>query len=192
MKDRILAAAEKRFFQYGLRKVTMDEIASDLGISKKTLYKHYSGKEEMAKEVVRKFQGAIVSLLDDMKKSIPNPLERFEKLVIEVSRRRSAMCSQFPADIKTDIPDLWEEIEDFRRRQIMGHLGDILSEGVKKGLIRSDIDTEIAASMYQAAVQTLLCPGEAGSEAFNVEKIFSTISTIFMNGVRKERENNLC
>jgi len=184
MKERILDTAEKRFFQYGLRKVTMDEIASDLGISKKTLYKHYSGKEDLARGVIKKFQDGIVALLENMKQEVPNPVERFERLIIEVSKRRSAMCNQFPVDIKMDIPDLWEDIEDFKKRQLMVYTGHILQEGIEKELIRDDINTEIAAIMYQSAIQSLVCPETMEENHFSVDEIFSNISKIFLEGVK--------
>ena len=63
MRDKIIKSAEERFFKDGYRKVTMDEIASDLGISKKTLYKYFSGKESIATAVIEKIHSHIVSFL---------------------------------------------------------------------------------------------------------------------------------
>ncbi|MBE9503553.1 MAG: TetR/AcrR family transcriptional regulator, partial [Proteobacteria bacterium] len=48
MKKKIIQTAKKRFFKEGLKKVHMDDIASDMGVSKKTLYKHFDSKEELA------------------------------------------------------------------------------------------------------------------------------------------------
>ena len=56
LKDRILTRAEEMFLKSGYSKVTMDEIASNLGMSKKTLYKYFSSKEELVKEIISKMR----------------------------------------------------------------------------------------------------------------------------------------
>ena len=90
MKDKIIDAAKRRFFQYGLRKVTMDEIAADLAISKKTLYKHFDGKERLAREVILAFQRDMIDVVETLTKEVGDPVVRFERCVVEVSRKRAA------------------------------------------------------------------------------------------------------
>ncbi len=113
MKNRILEAAEKRFFQYGYRKATMDEVASDLGISKKTLYIHFKSKDAVAIAVIGALHKDIDKLLKQFSIEIPDPIERLGKMITEVSARLTRIGSLFLADIKKDIPDLWKECEDF-------------------------------------------------------------------------------
>ncbi len=55
-QEKILNAAEKRMVKFGYRKVTMDEIALDLHMSKNTIYKGFAGKEEIAKALVKRLQ----------------------------------------------------------------------------------------------------------------------------------------
>lgn len=184
MRNNILETAKKRFFHYGYRKVTMDDIASDLGISKKTLYKHFGSKEELAREVLRVFQENMANLFAEKKKAIQDPVERFETLIVEISRLRSAMNNRFPADIKKDIPDLWREVEGFREVQIMKNIAENLEEGIEKGRIRKDLNTQIATRVYLAAIQTIMQPDLLEKMDITVEEALSNISTIFLNGVR--------
>src|SRR3989338_9081030 len=72
IKNRIIDTAEKRFSQYGFRRVTMDDIASDLGISKKTLYLHFKSKEDIAWAVKERMHKDIGRLLQKAKKDIPD------------------------------------------------------------------------------------------------------------------------
>jgi len=186
MKNRILETAKKRFFTFGYRKVTMDEIASHLGISKKTLYKYFGSKEEIARQVLAGFQAEMARLFDDKKVEIADPVERFEVLVVEITRLRSSMNNRFPADIKKDMPDLWREVEEFRQVQIMKNIAENLEEGIKKGRIRKDLNTEVATRLYLAAIQSIMQPDLLDKMNITVEEALSNISTIFLNGVKRK------
>jgi len=186
MKSRIIDAAKKRFFNYGYRKATMDEIASDIGISKKTLYKYFGSKEAVARQVIACFQEEMTRLFDEKKKAVSDPVERFETLVVEITRLRAAMKNRFPADIKQDIPDLWREIEAFREVQIMKNIAENLEEGIEKGRIREDINTQIATRLYVAAIQAIMQPDLIEEMNVSVEESLSNISSIFLNGVKRK------
>ena len=184
MKDKIIDAAKKRFFQYGLRKVTMDEIAADLAVSKKTLYKHFDGKEALAEGVIRAFQSEMAELVERTKREVPDPIERFERCVVEASRKRSEINNIFLSDIKRDMPKLWGEIESFREECIVSHMGHILQEGIEKGKIRRDINTKIATSLYLGAIQAIMQPDVLAKNEFSANEAFENISKIFLEGVK--------
>lgn len=185
ISDRIIDAAEKRFSRYGFRKVTMDDIASDLGISKKTLYLHFKSKEDIARAVKDRLHKDIDRLLQKSKREIPDPIERFKKIIAEVTSRVSIIGSIFMTDIKKEIPDLWREWEEFREREIYEYIGDILKEGVKKGKVRKDIDTKIAVMVYLGAVRMIIQPDVLMRNKFSVEDAFNNILKIFLEGIKK-------
>src|SRR3989338_4932238 len=74
----------------------------------------------------------IDKLLQKAKREVPDPIERFKKVIAEVTSRVSVMGSAFMTDIKKEIPDLWRECEEFREREIYEYIGGILKEGIKK------------------------------------------------------------
>ena len=187
MKERIINTARERFFQFGFRKVTMDEIASDLGISKKTLYKYFDSKESLAAEVVAEFQSNVAKMINTLRAEVSDPIERFEKCILEVSQRRSKVSNLFLADIKKDMPRLWKTIEEFREKTILDHMGDILQEGIKKGKIRKDINPKIATNIYLGSIQTIMQPDRLARNEYSIEEAFSNISKIFLRGVEVEQ-----
>lgn len=185
MKNRIIEAAEKKFSQYGFRRVTMDDIASDLGISKKTLYLHFKSKEDIAWAVKERMHKDIDRLLKKAKKEIPDPIERFKKIIAEVTNRVSIIGSTFMTDIKKDIPDLWRKCESFREKEIYKYIGGILEEGIKKGKIRKDIDTKIAVMVYLGAIRMVIQPDILMENQFSIEDAFDNILKIFLEGIQK-------
>ena len=66
IKDRILTRAEEMFLRFGYSKVTMDEIAANLGMSKKTLYKFFPSKEELVREIIYKMRCGVKDYIDDL------------------------------------------------------------------------------------------------------------------------------
>lgn len=185
MKSRIIEAAEKRFSQYGFRRVTMDDIASDLGISKKTLYRHFRSKEDIAWAVKDRMHKDIDRLLQRAKKEIPDPIERFKRIIAEVTERVAVIGSAFMTDIKKDIPDLWRKCEKFREKEIYEYIGGILKEGIKKGKIRKDIDTKIAVMAYLGAINMVIQPEILMENKFSIADADDNILKIFLEGIQR-------
>jgi AcrR family transcriptional regulator len=185
MKNRIIEAAEKRFLQYGFRKVTMDDLAFDLGISKKTLYKHFKNKEAIATAVVDTLHKDIGKLLHEIRKKTHDPVERFKKVITGVSRRITKIGSLFLNDIKKDIPDLWMRTEEFREKEIFEHIEGILKEGIRKGKVRNELNTKIAVLAYLGAIRMVIQPEVFMENKFSIEEAFDNIRTIFLKGIQK-------
>jgi len=183
MREKIIERAEERFFRDGYRKVTMDEIASDLGISKKTLYKHFSGKESIAAAVIENIHSHIVSFLEEFNRNISDPIERFEQVTLAVNKKLSEVGNQFLDDIKRDLPALWQDVEKFREQNILHHIGGILEEGKRLGKVRTDIDAKIATLVYLGAIKTVMQPDLIKKAGFSIEDAFANIRTIFLKGV---------
>ena len=183
MRDRIIKSAEGRFFRDGYRRVTMDDIASDLGMSKKTLYKYFEGKESIATAVIENIHLHIVSFLEEFNRDIPDPVERFEQVTLAASRKLSEIGNLFLDDIKRDLPGLWRKVEEFREQKILHHIGGILDEGKKQGKIRADVDTKIATLVYLGAIKTVMQPDMIKKAGFSIDSAFANIRSIFLKGV---------
>ncbi len=185
MKNRILEIVEKRFFEYGYRKVTMDEVASDLGISKKTLYLHFKSKDAVAIAVIRALHKDIDKLLKQFSSEIPGPVERLGRMITEVSARLTRIGSLFLADIKKDIPDLWRECENYREKKILEYGENILKEGIRKGKIKKDINTKIAMLVFLGAIHAVIQPEVFVKNSFSIDEAYKNILNIFLKGIQK-------
>lgn len=188
MKKKIIHTAKNRFFKDGLKKVHMDDIASLMGVSKKTLYKHFSSKEELAQATVILFQQEIREALASFKEDIEDPIERFEKIVLFVGKKLNEAGPLFLNDIKREVPALWAFIEDFRRQEIMSHMDDILTEGKRKKLIRPEIDTHIATLVYLGAIQTIIQPDVLEENNISLDDAFTNIRDIFLGGIKTKTQ----
>lgn len=155
---RILATAEKTFLQRGFAKVSMDELAASLGISKKTLYQHYSGKRELLAAVLRhRTQSIGTVILTLLESSAPFPV-KFRDLLNFLQQRMGEIQPIFLEDLQRHAPEQFRIIEEFRGRMLPVYFGRILDEGTAAGLIRSDFNRDLFIRVVVNLIQTLVRP----------------------------------
>ena len=119
IQEKILNAAEKRMIKFGYRKVTMDEIALDLHMSKNTIYKIFVGKEEIAKSLVKRLQQQLNTSLDNIEKTQKDPLRVFSDSVLLLRKQLGPWFEHFFREIPTELPGLWEEFLHYRNEKIL-------------------------------------------------------------------------
>ena len=138
-RERIMAKAQDRFRQYGFAKVTLDELASDLGMSKKTIYKHFESKEELLKEVIRSITRAMSERIERIVSSdLPFDIKA-KKLLTDIGTTLGMFSRQLQLDLQRYVPELWTEIEEFRRRQILDKLSRMFEQGIREKAFRHDV-----------------------------------------------------
>ncbi|AFN74487.1 transcriptional regulator, TetR family [Melioribacter roseus P3M-2] len=158
LQDRILALAEEKFQKYGFGKVTMEEIAADLGISKKTLYKHFSNKEHILREVIKKIKVDFETFFDELFNN--ESLDFFEKLkrLMEYVTKNSARFEgNMIKDLVHNHPGIWAELKEYRKEQARSRIVRILDEGTKSGFFRNDILSELVAVLI-SSVHNIITP----------------------------------
>ena len=88
-KDKVLNAAEKRMLQFGYRKVTMDEIAGDLRMSKNTIYKEFKSKIEIAESLLNRLKNKINTYQFEVEKNCDDPLEMLSKNIFYLQNKEA-------------------------------------------------------------------------------------------------------
>src|SRR4030042_284773 len=141
LSGRIVEAARRRFLEYGFVRGAMDDIAADLGISKATLYKNVSGKEDLLRQIVHSLldsvQARILTIINAHDLPAAEKLARLFAILNEtLSQLRPAMAR----DIQKAAPEIWAEIESFRRQHILTHFRNLLEAGKADGVFRPEAD----------------------------------------------------
>jgi AcrR family transcriptional regulator len=178
----ILDTAFALFRQFGIRRVTMDDIARELRISKKTIYRHFPDKEAMvnacadrlASEVMPAVQAALVA-----EGRVTDRLSRALQALGTVPRMIS---SQFLADVRSDYPQVWQRIDD-RRRGVIAHFEQLINDGIDAGDIRPEVHPKVALRVIFAVAERVLVPEVLAAGEFTPSQAFATISTMFTRGV---------
>ena len=187
MKKRIMEAAGQKFIQHGFSKVTMDEIAEDLGMSKKTLYQHYDSKMVLLKELVvhktKECQGLMCGLCDTENMSF---VEKLKKGLEFVGSLYASFNKHFVEDMRKHAPEVWKVIDEHRRKHIVEEFSELLKEGVQRGKFRSDVDLKLTTTIMLTLVENLINPDKLAEMPYSAQQIFDNISKIFFEGFLTE------
>jgi AcrR family transcriptional regulator len=155
MKETILKKAGEIFLKYGFKSVTMDDIANDMGISKKTIYKYYKNKMELVDEAVSYFH-------DGMHKTITNICalghnaiqENFEiKKVFKEMFKNSDDSPMY--QLEKYYPKTYKKIIDSEFVVFKDCIATNLKKGIKEGLYRKDINMELVTKFYFSLMLSL-------------------------------------
>lgn len=158
-KDLILIKAGKLFFEKGYISVLMSDIAKEMGMSKKTLYQYFSGKEELAMEVIRSYQQEmqkeVEQLINDTSIVFPDKVSLIFKYVATKLR---GVNPQFIEDIRQNSQKSWVLIQEYKADAAYLRFNSLLAEGAKNGYVRSDINPSLAVMLYASALDTIMNP----------------------------------
>ncbi len=184
LAQRILATARDRFFRLGLRALTMDDLARDLGVSKKTLYAHFPSKSAIAEQVVafigRTMRARFDAILD-------NPALPFaQKLCAVIDIIGNAIAKVSPAmlrDLQRDAPDLFQKIEELRQKNVPYVFGRLLREGLAAGFVRPEVDIAFATEFWLQAVRGLMHPDSLERTQLTPRQVLDRAIPLFFNGL---------
>lgn len=183
-KERIVAAAREHFFQHGYSAFTMDDLARTLGMSKKTLYVYFDGKDGLLRAMIEEFAGEIRAaadtLLADRGLSFGEKLRGFAG---EVMQRLGRVSPAILADVERFAPALQRHIEQLRGKHLPYIFGRFIEEGQKSGAVRGDVSPVFAGEFYLHAMQGLLQPASLQRLRLRPEQAFDAGLGIFFGGL---------
>ncbi|MGK7397739.1 MAG: TetR/AcrR family transcriptional regulator [Candidatus Cyclobacteriaceae bacterium M3_2C_046] len=158
IKEHIINRSTELFLYYGFSKVTADEIAKSAGISKKTLYNYFSGKEEILNAVVNQIlldlesKANIIIQEDDL---FP---QKLKQVINIVSDALAKLTPQFLEDIQIKLPETWQFLVKQKDEIIKKYFTKLLEQGNETGYLRPEINKEIATIMLMISVEHLFDP----------------------------------
>jgi TetR/AcrR family transcriptional regulator, cholesterol catabolism regulator len=147
MKERILTAAEQLFWKYGVRSVTMEDIARKLGISKKTIYQHFTDKEDILYQIIQGKVAMDVSQMDCMAVETANPIEEIMMVMEMMSKNQHAVSPNLVMDIKRHYPHAYALFRTHMDQHLMKSILGNIQKGILQGVYRPDINPAILARM---------------------------------------------
>ncbi|NGZ08453.1 MAG: TetR/AcrR family transcriptional regulator [Nitrospira sp. LK70] len=188
--DRVVSAARRQFFTHGFRAVSMDDIAAELGMSKKTLYAHFPSKTVLVQAIMQEKFDEVEADLSRLKTKAGRSVEATLRNLLDCVQQHTAEIQPpFVRDIGRELPELFQVIEQRRRDLIRRHFGELFEEGRKAGVIRSDIPVHLIIEILLGAVQTIMNPPKLAELGLTIETGYSSIIGIILEGARSNRRN---
>lgn len=181
-KEKIISFSKDKFLSEGFYKITMDEIANGLRMSKKTIYKYFISKDILVEAAVKLFQSIMQSKIDSIIKSDSNSIIKIKKLTNMFAEISLKVNSKMMNDLQTHRPDLWQDIEEFRTRNIEKLWKNIFDQGKKEGYI-IDYPSEIMVQVIISAMQGIINPNFLINHNLSIKDAFEITFGMLINGV---------
>lgn len=187
-KERILKVATSLFKQHGFSKVTVDDIISNLKISKKTVYKYFQSKKQILSAIIKREHSILNA---ETQKILDNPntsLREKLRCLVDIHQGKQLSEVQFLLDLKNKFPDIYNELEDFRRKQIPKNIQKIIEIGIQENEIKPNINKELIGLICVGAAEAIFKPEILINLPFSLsEAIDELVNTIFFGiFIRKE------
>jgi len=184
IKKRIMETASEWFYRHGFSRVTMDELADKMGMSKKTLYKYFSSKDDLLNEMVdvtmKETVSRCASIFDDRSVDLVTRLKQTMTIVaIEYSKIGKLLLE----DIQRNAPHIWKKIDSARREHILTNFAKMLREGCDLGVFRKDIDQQLMLLIYTNTIQNIINPDILVQVPFSTAQVFEGVIKIFYEGI---------
>ena len=183
----IIEKVSKLYQHYGIKSVTMDDVANHLCISKKTLYEYFKDKEALVKKVVFLDHEKRESFFSDIAKQNLNAIEE----LLEVYRLIHNMFMDYNPSMEYDIrkyyPDLYNMIKEIRRKRMFETVYRNLRNGKAEGLYRKELNSKIIAKLHVLRLENMF-----ENEFFTVKeitsfKVFHEIFIYHVHGILSQK-----
>ena len=185
-KEKIINFASQKFLLEGFYKTTMDQLAAEMHMSKKTIYRNFSSKEELVKIIAKRFMNNNAKLVEDVIGTKCNAVEKLVRIFETVGKILTKTNERMLSDIHHYSPEQWKEIDDYRTKKMTVFLNNIIYQGQKEGYFLK-IRPEILISVFIASVRAVVTPEFIINNRFTmIEALRGTIE-ILMNGILTEK-----
>lgn len=187
IKERILAKATEMCFKYGIRSVTMDDIAKELGISKKTIYLHFDDKDEIIYQLMQTEMEKDKCEWAELSTASKNLLDKMTMALALMRKTMEGMHSAIIFDIKRYHPRAWALFQSHKNHFILETVTNDINEGIKEGMFRSEINVEFMAKYRLEQVELGFNMDLFPSHKFNIVEIQTTLMDHFIRGILTEK-----
>ncbi len=185
LKERIIKEAGSLFYQYGIKSVSMDDLASSLGILKRTLYENFKDKEEILLTYLADIRNERNNKILEVINRSANMIEVF-LYFIEIHKKKELPSVKFYEDIYKYYPRVYNLIQkDIEENKI--YIKEYLQQGIAQGYIRENLNVDVAAFLVEESTYTYIRASYLEKPPFSFQELFFTMMINFIRGISTEK-----
>ncbi|MBP7400702.1 MAG: TetR/AcrR family transcriptional regulator [Chitinophagales bacterium] len=182
-EQKILERCERLFLRYGAKSVTMDDVARELAISKKTLYQYFSSKDELVHKVTtfhfQHHDEVVNTICSTSKDAISEMLQITEW----VTQHLKDMNPSLMYDLSKYYPKSWQVFLDHRNTHVYNCMLENIRKGREQELYRDDFDENIIASIYISRMEMLIDPQIFNPDTYTLNQVMPQYIQYHIRGI---------
>lgn len=182
-RERIVSTARGHFLAHGFRNVTMDELAAELGMSKKTFYAHFDSKHALVEAVM---DHKLSQAEADLERIMAQPglpfRDALKQLLACLQRHTGEIQPPFLRDVRRDALELFEVVERRRAALIQRVFSKLFVDGRKSGMVRDDVPVKMIIEVLLAATSAIMNPTKLEDLKLTPRQGYAAILDIVLGG----------
>lgn len=186
-KQRIIEEAAEMFRTYGIRSVTMDMLANQMGISKRTIYEIFSDKDELLQGVLQWMAVRQKEKMTEILNESENVIEAIFKMIAIITDHLQKMSPAFQMDIRRMHGDIIKKMDTENSITYLSNNSKILERGIAEGIFRNDINVELTDKCIQEVTKIAYEKNAFPPEAYDKMDILKNFYMNYLRGISTQK-----
>lgn len=186
-KIKILHGAESLFMRYGFKSITMDDVAREMGISKKTLYQYFTDKHDLVNQAVENHLNTEQEYCLNLVKNEKDPIAFLLAISNNFGDEAKHISTAVLYDLRKYFKEAWDKIDAYSKEFIYGQVLQNLIDGKAKGLYRAEINERVVALYYVNMVHFMVNPENYQKEVRDFHTVHSELVIYHLRGICTEK-----
>jgi len=182
-EERILEAAGELFFRHGIKSITMDEIASHLGMSKRTIYDSYDDKDALVDALTNLELSGQEKELQEIRKHAENSIDEIMRAMGCIKRTFGKINQAVFYDLQKFHPAAWKHFREFKEQKMQVFIEENLRRGIRQELYRKDLKIKILAKFRIEEVEMGFNSMIFPSSKFDLTEVQLVLLDHFLHGI---------
>lgn len=191
IKENIIGTAEELFLKYGFRRVTMDDIAREMAISKKTIYQYFKDKNEIVCCVTEQYLKKENKEIEALEAESENVIEYLVKLSKQLRKHISVVHPAAMDDLKKYFPQGWKIFTHYKQEYFLTSMIKILKKGMEEGYFRKNMNPEVLGIMRMEQIQLSFDQNLYPRSRFEFAEVQMELLRHFISGILTEKGREL-
>jgi len=179
----ILIKVKELYYKYGIKSVTMEDVARKLGVSKKTLYQCVSDKEDLVQKILALEFNEVSNQIKEICENGENALQ----IAYLISEKMRQQLSQYPVTAEYDLqkyyPQIYEDFTKQRRKHMINSFTTNMKRGMEEGFFRADLKPEIIARIQVLRLEAKIDDYFNDLKEYKLDQIFYEVFIYHLRGI---------
>jgi AcrR family transcriptional regulator len=190
-QERILLAALTLFFEQGIKKTSLAEIAYRAGVTRVTVYRYFEDKRELARQTFLRIEHVFQESLTELQK---NPEAGLETCLQEIGKRLSALptgdISACFEELKRLYPDVYTSVQETRRAALNGIFDHLFTLADRQGLLRPGLNKQLVQAVFWELVINFFDNPRLESFGLSNDELYHSVSQILLYGILRDAKGS--
>lgn len=167
----------------------MDDIARELGISKKTLYVHFKDKKDLIMKVLTGYLNYHQAQMEEIFSKKQNAIDELFEIYTKNKSELSEMKAMVVFELRKYYPEAWKKYDSFKREYIPSCVEENLNRGKKEGLYRKNLNSRIIAIAYTNLMNLIFDSDQFSEKEFDFKTLYLELFYYHIRGIASEKGN---